>query len=295
MKDPLKKKSLVIVSGLAGSGKTIVIHALEDLGYYCIDNLPAFFLRSFPNEDVRKSLQSDHIALALDSRDINTPSTLKSIFHDLKEHFHLSVLFLSSAEEVIARRFRETRRQHPLTSQNSLLTLQKAIELDDQTLSPIKNLAQRVLDTSELSVQSLKRYIYHNYSPTPQSQHIFLNFVSFGFKYGIPTDVDSILDVRCFKNPYYDLDLRPQTGLNEKVKEFVFSDGNVFPFIEKTVEMVNFFYPLYQEEGKRYFSFAIGCTGGKHRSVAIVEELAKRLRGLYPLVSVDHRHIERDH
>ena len=288
-----KKKSLVIVSGLAGSGKTIVIHALEDLGYYCIDNLPAIFLKSFTQKEVRNNLRNEYLALALDSRDLETPITLQQLYPELQKYFHINVLYLTSSEDVISKRFRETRRQHPLTSLHSLLNLHNAIQLDEKTLSPIKNLAQRVLDTSELSVQNLKRFIYHNYAPT-KSNHIYLNLVSFGFKHGVPTDVDSILDVRCFKNPYYEPHLKNLTGQEESVKNFVFLDENVTLFLEKIIDLVKFLYPLYQEEGKRYFSLGIGCTGGKHRSVAIVEELAKVFRGLYPLVSVDHRHIEKD-
>ena len=207
-----KKKSLVIVSGLAGSGKTIVVHALEDLGYYCIDNLPAIFLKSFTQKEVRKNLRNEYLALALDSRDLETPLTLQQLYPELQKHFHINVLYLTSSEDVISKRFRETRRQHPLTSLHSLLNLHNAIQLDEKTLSPIKNLAQRVLDTSELSVQNLKRFIYHNYAPTTKSNHIYLNLVSFGFKHGVPTDIDSILDVRCFKNPYYEPHLKNLTG-----------------------------------------------------------------------------------
>lgn len=289
-----KQKNLVIVSGLAGSGKTIVIHALEDLGYYCIDNLPAVLLKSFANEEVLSHIKDENIALALDSRDFETPKTLQSIFFHLKEAHNISVIYLTSSEEVISKRFRETRRQHPLTAKNSTLNLHKAIKLDEKTLMPIKKLASRVLDTSEMSVQSLKRFIYNNFAPSEKSKHILLNLISFGFKHGVPADIDSMFDVRCFKNPYYEESLRHLTGKDIKVKNYVFSDKNVPIFIDKAVNLVEFFYPLYQEEGKRYFAIGVGCTGGKHRSVAIVEELAKIFRDLYPFVSVDHRHMDRE-
>lgn len=295
MKDLNKqKKSLVIVSGLAGSGKTIVVHALEDLGYYCIDNLPAILLKTFTNEEVLTHIHAENIALALDSRDFETPKTFQSIYLNLNEFYNIKVIYLTSSEEIIAKRFRETRRQHPLTGKNPSLNLHKAIKLDEKTLMPIKKLAQGILDTSEMSVQSLKRYIYHNFAPSEKSKHILLNLISFGFKHGVPADIDSMFDVRCFKNPYYEENLRHSTGKEIEVKNYVFSDKNVLLFIEKAVELVNFFYPLYQEEGKRYFAIGIGCTGGKHRSVAITEELAKIFRGLYPFVSVDHRHLDRE-
>lgn len=289
-----KKKSLVIVSGLAGSGKTIVIHALEDLGYYCIDNLPAIFLKTFTQEEVFLHIHAENIALALDSRDYETPKTFQSIYDNLKEFYNIQVLYLTSAEEVISKRFRETRRQHPITAKDSTLNLHQAIMLDAKTLMPIKKLAQRSLDTSQMSVQSLKRFIYHNYAPSEKSKHIILNLISFGFKHSVPADLDTMFDVRCFKNPYYVESLRHSTGKELEVKNYVFSDQNVRLFIEKITNFVQFLYPLYQEEGKRYFAIGIGCTGGKHRSVAIVEELAKIFRDLYPFVSVDHRHLDRE-
>jgi UPF0042 nucleotide-binding protein len=289
------KKTLLIVSGLAGSGKTIVIHALEDLGYYCIDNLPAILLKSFKEEEVRKQINAEFIALALDSRDTETPKAFQSVYFELKSFYEIKVLYLTSSEEIIARRFRETRRQHPLTSKKTLsLNLHQAIKLDEKTLSPLKKLAERSLDTSEMSVQNLKRFVYHNYAPSEKSTHVLLNFISFGFKHGVPLDIDTIFDVRCFKNPYYEQTLRHHTGKEAAVREYVFSDQNVALFINKVVDMIKFFYPLYQNEGKRYFAIGIGCTGGKHRSVAITEELAKIFIGLYPLVSVDHRHIDRE-
>lgn len=294
MTKPHKKKSLVIVSGLAGSGKTIVVHALEDLGYYCIDNLPAILLKTFTHEDIVEHIHGDHIALALDSRDFETPKAFQSIYYILDKIYNIDVLYLTSSEEIISKRFRETRRQHPLTLKDTSLNLHKAIKLDEKTLTPLKKLAHRILDTSQLSVQSLKRFIYHNYAPSEKSKHIFMNLISFGFKHGIPSDMDSMYDVRCFKNPYYDESLRHLTGKDISVKNYVFSDKNVPLFLEKVIDLIKFFYPLYQEEGKRYFALGIGCTGGKHRSVAIVEELAKIFRDLYPFVSVDHRHLDRE-
>ncbi|MES2615543.1 MAG: RNase adapter RapZ [Bdellovibrionota bacterium] len=289
-----KKKSLVIVSGLAGSGKTIALRVFEDSGYYCIDNLPAVLLKTFINDEVLSNIHAEHIALALDSRDFETPQTFQSIYFQLKDLCDIKVVYLTSSEEIISKRFRETRRQHPLTAKNSSLNLHKAIKLDEKTLTPIKKLAQRILDTSDMSVQSLKRFIYHNYAPFEESKHIVLNLVSFGFKHGVPADIDSMFDVRCFKNPYYEESLRHLTGKEVVIKDYVFSDKNVPLFIDKVSRLVGFFYPLYQEEGKRYFAIGIGCTGGKHRSVVIAEELAKIFRGLYPFVSVDHRHLDRE-
>jgi UPF0042 nucleotide-binding protein len=290
-----KNKNIIIVSGLAGSGKTLALRALEDLGYYCIDNLPPLLLENFSQENVLDSIKSHNIALALDSRDPETPKTLKKIFETLKQTGDARVLYLEARDDVLYKRFRETRRQHPLVvGENSFLSLFEAIELDKRTLAPIRKIASRTLDTSELSSQNLKRFVYHHFSPSEKNTQLLIHLVSFGFKNGIPSDLDSVFDVRCFKNPYYDPHLRHETGMQERVKDFVFSDKNVQTFIEKVVDYVRFIYPLYLEEGKRYFSIGIGCTGGKHRSVAITEELARIFRSEYHLVTHEHRHAHKD-
>lgn len=293
-KKHFNKKNIIIVSGLAGSGKTVAIHALEDLGYYCIDNLPAVLLQSFAEAIKQNNLKATHIALALDSRDQDNPITFESIYTGLKQSCNLQILYIKASDEVILRRFRETRRQHPLSISSPLLSLQEIIKLDEKTLEPIKDLAHRTLDTSNMPSQYLKRFIHKHFSISDSSSRLLLNFISFGFKHGTPTDLDTLFDVRCFKNPHYEPHLRELTGLTQLVKDYVFADPNVKIFISKTVDFIKFSYPLYLEEGKHYFSIGIGCTGGKHRSVAIAEELAKIFRNILPLVTIEHRHIEED-
>ncbi len=288
-----RKKKLVIISGLAGSGKTIVIHALEDLGYYCIDNLPAVFLKALASENVFEHIQSEFIALGLDSRDVQTISTFQSVFPYLQKKYDIFVLYLCSSEEVLSKRFRETRRQHPLIAKDAQINLHQAIQLDEKMLEPISNLAHRLIDTSELSVHELKRFVYHNFSFHEDGKCVMVHLVSFGFKYGVPKDIDMLFDVRCFKNPFYDPALKNLTGLEKAVKNYVFADKNVHLFIEKISDFIAFFYPLYLEEGKHSFSLGIGCTGGKHRSVAIIEELADKFRSEFPFVSAEHRHLNR--
>lgn len=288
------KKHIIIVSGLAGSGKTVAIHALEDLGYYCIDNLPAVLLKSFADSIEQNNLKATHIALALDSRDQDIPITFESIYPGLIQSCNLQILYIKASDEVILKRFRETRRQHPLSIHSPLLNLQEMIKLDEKMLEPIKDLAHRTLDTSNMPTQYLKRFIHKHFSISDSNSHLLLNFVSFGFKHGTPSDLDTLFDVRCFKNPHYEPHLRELTGLTQHVKDYVFADPNINLFINKIVDLINFFYPLYLEEGKHYFSVGIGCTGGKHRSVAIAEELVKIFRNTYPLVTIEHRHIEED-
>ena len=289
-----EKKNIVIISGLAGSGKTVAIHALEDIGYYCIDNLPAVLLKSFSKAIAQNNLKANNIALALDSRDQENPITFETIYHELAQSCNLKILYIKSTSEVILKRFRETRRQHPLSIFYPLMNLHDIIKLDEKTLEPIKELAHTTLDTSNMPSQYLKRFIYKHYLIPDSKTQLLMNFVSFGFKHGCPNDLDTLFDVRCFKNPHYEPHLKEFTGKNELVKEYVFSDSNVKPFIDKVVDMIKFLYPLYIEEGKHYFSIGIGCTGGKHRSVAIVEELAKIFRHEIPLVTIEHRHMEED-
>lgn len=288
------KKNVIIISGLAGSGKTLAIHALEDLGYYCIDNLPAVLLPSFADSIVANTLTATHIALALDSRDTDNPQTFAKIYSLLLDSCELTVLFFKATNDVIMRRFRETRRQHPLSKAHPLLNLHDVIVLDEQTLEPIVKLANRTIDTTHLSSQNLKKFIYKQFSITENQGQLLLNIVSFGFKHGTPSDLDTYFDVRCFKNPHYNQDIKHLTGLTPEIREYVFSDPNVSLFITKVTDLINFFYPLYLDEGKHYFSIGIGCTGGKHRSVAIAEELAAIFKSQYPLVTVEHRNIDKD-
>ena len=288
------KKNVIIISGLAGSGKTIAIHALEDLGYYCIDNLPAVLLQSFADSIAGNTLKASHIALALDSRDTDNPITFEKIYPLLLNSCNLTVLFFKATSDVVMRRFRETRRQHPLSKANPLLNLHDIIALDEKTLEPIFHLANRTIDSTHLSSQNLKKFIYNQFSITGKQGHLLLNIVSFGFKHGTPSDLDTYFDVRCFKNPHYEPEIKHLTGLTKEIKDYVFSDPNVDLFINKVTNLINFFYPLYLDEGKHYFSLGIGCTGGKHRSVAIAEELASIFRKQIPLVTIEHRNIDKD-
>ncbi|WP_186645692.1 RNase adapter RapZ [Fluviispira vulneris] len=286
------KKNLVIISGLAGSGKTIAIHALEDMGYYCIDNLPSVLLKAFTESIKSGKIKNPYIALALDSRDTDIPNTFQENYEVLSTICDLQILYLKASDEIVVKRFRETRRQHPLNSNAPNLSLLEAIKLDAVTLEPIKNLANRMLDTSNMSTQNLKKFLHNHFAISDFKKHLLLNIVSFGFKYGTPTDLDTIFDVRCFKNPHYETHLRELTGLEPAVKNYVFSDERVPLFIDKVVELIQFLYPNYLEEGKHYFSIGIGCTGGKHRSVAISEELARIFRERLPFVNVEHRHAD---
>lgn len=307
MQNKQSPKTLIVISGLAGSGKTIAIHALEDLGYYCVDNLPACLLKPFVESLKNGEIKSDFIALALDARDREMPRFFKMYFAEMSSFCNLELLFLDSRDEIVMKRFRETRRQHPLSRQklspegtesrigyDELRPLSEAIVLDRQTLAPMRTLATRTVDTSDMSAHFLRQLMRHEFAPTAGHNDVHVNLVSFGFKYGVPQDLDTLYDVRCFANPHYVAELRPLTGLNKQVNDFVFADKNVSEFISKVTDLLLFLYPLYQAEGKRHFGVGIGCTGGKHRSVAIVEELNKRLHKTIHTLSVEHRHFDKE-
>lgn len=290
-------RKLLIVTGLAGAGKTVAIRALEDLGYSCVDNLPATLIAPFVEALRTGDLSAPEIALALDSRDAQSPKELIRLFPDLKAARSVEVLFLEAQESVVLRRFRETRRTHPLSHSVGVthpLALGDAIRLDTAMMASLRPLATRIIDTTQMTADYLRKLIRHDYASKASDSEVLFNILSFGFKYGMPGDVDTVFDVRCFANPHYVDTLRPLTGLSPDVSNFVFADPNVEMFVEKVAQLLVSLHPLYRAEGKRYFGIGIGCTGGKHRSVAIAEELSARLRPHVPLVSVEHRHFDKE-
>jgi UPF0042 nucleotide-binding protein len=291
-------KQVVIVSGLAGSGKSIAIRTLEDMGYYTIDNLPVSLFKTFLDSLKDHKISYRYIALALDSRDSELSHHFEGFLEGLKDFVDsVSVIYLSSNHNVILKRFKETRRVHPLSlfSKEQSLNLIEAIKCDEKLLEPIKRFATQDIDTSDMSSRYLKQLIKHYFSPSASQAHLTVHLISFGFKYGVPADVDALFDVRCFKNPFYDPLLKAKTGLDKEIKDYVLEDENLCEFVDKVEEMILFLYPLYQKEGKSFFNIGIGCTGGKHRSVVIVHELLKRLEHTLPFVTLEHRHSDKWH
>jgi UPF0042 nucleotide-binding protein len=291
-------KRLVVISGMAGAGKTVAVDALEDLGFYCIDNLPAVLIDSFVENLIEGKFRAKKVAVALDSRDPEVPVAFERCYERLASHAQVDVLFLEAQEDALVKRFRETRRAHPLNLAAGAATPQtllEAIQLDTQILAPIRHRAKRVVDTSEMTAHYLRSLVRQAFASdaTLQSE-LRVNIVSFGFKYGIPKDVETTFDVRCFANPYYEQNLRRLTGFSREVQDFVFADENVDKFIDHVFAYLKFMYPLYKSEGKSYFSVGVGCTGGKHRSVAIVERLTQRLRETGMAVHSEHRHFDRE-
>ncbi len=281
----------LIITGLSGAGKSQAVHALEDIGYFCIDNIPAELLEQFIAL-CQTSARHDKYAVVVDIRSncyFDNFSETKKKFTD--RGYNVRTLFLDSADEVLIRRFKETRRKHPLMD-DSVNVLQQAILLERKALSPVRACADYLIDTSTLSSSQLKERIVSLFF-SKSSNAMAITIMSFGFKYGIPADADIVLDVRCLPNPHYIQELRPLTGCDERVSGYVFSFEESNGLLDSYNAMIDYSLPLYVREGKSSLVIAFGCTGGKHRSVSFAERLYKRLKENNDSVLVLHRDYQR--
>lgn len=281
----------VIITGLSGSGKSSALHALEDLDFYAVDNLPIKLLEQFVELISRSESEARGIALVMDLRDREFLSNFKEIFERVREKYsEIEILFLDSSDDTLLRRFSETRRKHPL----SMTSVQEGISKERGLLQELKDLSTVVVDTSEMDVHSLKRRVSELFG-SRSKQKLQIRIISFGFKYGVPKNCDILLDVRFLKNPHFVPELKASTGLDTGVQEFIDQDSRFQEFIQKTSDYLHFLIPHYRSEGKKYMALGIGCTGGRHRSVYSAVTLATRLRaslsGDYA-ISVDHQNIQ---
>jgi RNase adapter protein RapZ len=281
---------IIIITGLSGSGKSFAIRALEDNGFFCVDNLPALLIPKFIDlchgyqEEIRR------IALGVDLRGGQFLQALPQVLSDMRNaDHHVQVVFFDASDDVLLRRFSETRRPHPLAGQGPI---QDGISRERRALESIRALADKVIDTSDFNVHQLKREIEQQFCQAPQSRRMALFFTSFGYKYGIPHDTDMILDVRFLPNPYFVNELRPRSGLESEVKEYVLGNVETRMFLDRLYLLLEFALPLYEREGKSSLTLALGCTGGRHRSVVLVEELQKRFGENFP-VHIKHRDIDK--
>lgn len=264
----------IIITGLSGAGKTGALHSLEDIGYYCVDNLPSDLLRTFYNLCETSTDQAmKKVAVVIDVRG---GDNMKKLFWDIQdfrvEKKELSVVFLDASFDILVTRFKETRRRHPLTDLVADNSMEAALALEATYLEPFKRLADYVIDTTHINNKQLKERISTIFLDNFQKS-IVLTFISFGFKYGIPNDCDSIFDVRCLPNPFYVPELKKKTGLDKEVYDYVFDSEETNTFVKNLIEYLDFAVPLYLKEGKVEFVAGIGCTGGQHRSVAIANLL----------------------
>ncbi|HEY4602108.1 MAG TPA: RNase adapter RapZ [Cerasibacillus sp.] len=290
MTNQRSETKLVIITGMSGAGKTVAIQSFEDLGYYCVDNLPPTLLPKFLElmRDSTNTIQK--VALVIDLR---AREFFENLFESLdalsdEESFDEHILFLDAEDEQLVSRYKETRRSHPLAVGDLPL---KGIKQERLLLDELKGRAQHIIDTTNLKPKELREKILKAYSE--EEQEVFsVHLLSFGFKYGLPIDADLVFDVRFLPNPHYVPNLQPLTGLNADVSSYVFKWSDTQKFQEKVIDMLEFMLPLYKKEGKSQLVVAIGCTGGQHRSVALAEYFAKFLSKDY-ITHITHRDIDK--
>lgn len=279
----------VVVTGMSGAGKSSVLKMLEDAGYFCVDNLPIPLIPTFARLTVRESQNITKIALGMDIRSGQALTGAEQVFEELKkEGYPYEILFLECSTEVLVKRFKETRRTHPLSGTDRV---DKGIEEERRRIAFLKEKANFILDTSHLLIRELKTQINHIFIENGAYHNFFITVLSFGFKYGIPSDADLVFDVRFLKNPYYVPELKYLTGKEQKVRDYVLSSPMAPMFLDKLEELLLFLIPGYIEEGKNQLVIAVGCTGGKHRSVTVAYELGKRLKNTEYGIKIDHRDI----
>lgn len=269
----------VIVTGLAGAGKSAAIHALEDLGYLCVDNLPTVLIPTLADLTLGEGGTHGSVAVVVDARDRSFLNRFPTVFDELRARRDLAVwlIFLEASDEALLRRFSETRRPHPLAPTASVI---EGILADRGRLGPIKKMSDRVLDTSDLTVHELRRAFRELSDGEGTQTRLTVTLVSFGYKYGVPVEADLLFDVRFLPNPYFVTGLRDLTGQDPPVQDYVAAAETAQPFLDKTSDLLTFLIPHYMAEGKSYLTIGVGCTGGRHRSVALVERLKVMLDGI---------------
>ncbi len=289
------KTSVVVVTGLSGAGKSTALHALEDLGFFCIDNLPTVRAPEAVAVCARGGVA--RIALGMDVRVREFLGEMSRVLAQLADAAPLRVLFLDASDEALLRRFNETRRPHPLARQGhhqEAVALLESVAAERERLAPLRARADDVVDTTSLSVHELRRTIIDRFGPSSGgAPPMSVRVVSFGFKYGAPMDADVVLDVRFLDNPHFVPALRPLPGTDARVMTYVLENPETKAFLEHASKLLSFSLPKYEREGKSYLTIAIGCTGGRHRSVVIAHELGKLLQEAQRSVTVYDRDLAR--
>ncbi|SFA44075.1 UPF0042 nucleotide-binding protein [Parageobacillus thermantarcticus] len=289
-KGSANKIQMVIITGMSGAGKTVAIQSFEDLGFFCVDNLPPTLLPKFLELMKESGNKMNKVALVMDLRSRDFFDSLFTALDDLAEQSWVTpqILFLDAKDSTLVARYKETRRTHPLAPNGLPL---EGIRLERKLLEELKGRAQIIYDTSDLKPRELREKILQQFSSHAQ-QTFTVNVMSFGFKYGVPIDADLVFDVRFLPNPHYIDHMRPKTGLDEEVSSYVLKWSETQKFLEKLIDLLTFMLPHYKREGKSQLVIAIGCTGGQHRSVAIAEYIARHFANDYK-THVSHRDMER--
>ena len=283
---------ILIISGLSGAGKSRAASFLEDMGFYIVDNMPAAMILKFAEFCAGGSQRYDKVALVYDVRTANSPTELFDVLDALKHSGVCSLLFLEAEPETIIKRYKETRRRHPLMKQAD--SLEKAVLEERDMMAPLRQRADYIIDTTHLSTAQLRGELLRNFgSGTAEKEGMSVSVTSFGFKHGLPMEADLVFDVRFMPNPYYIQELREKTGLDREVSDYVFSFQQTHDYMAKLRDLLAFTLPLYAEEGKTELVIAVGCTGGHHRSVAVTHALAGDIRDLGYRVRENHRDMNR--
>lgn len=277
---------IIIVTGMSGSGKTVALKMFEDFGYYCVDNLPVELVSNFVELTIDSERGMKGVALGIDIR--SGLDGLDSVIDELKhKKINMEILFLEADDETLIKRYKETRRNHPLAADGRLID---GINLERQRLAFLRAKADRIMDTGRMLTKELKQELRAIYVDGKSFNNLFVTVLSFGYMYGIPDDPDLLFDVRFLPNPFYDPDLRLKTGEEHGVADYVFSNGDAEVFLDKLDDMIRFLIPRYIDEGKSALVIGIGCTGGQHRSVAIAAALKRRLDTIEGIgVRLEHR------
>ncbi|MBI5102104.1 MAG: RNase adapter RapZ [Nitrospirae bacterium] len=276
---------VLIITGLSGSGKTVALRAVEDLNFFCVDNLPVSLISSLVARISGPHAARD-VAIGIDIREKEFLYGIDRTIKNLRKKLKMEIIFLDAETDVLIRRFKETRRPHPLGGD-----LEDAIKAERISLSALRQNADRIVDTSSLSPHQLRKLVSSFYQPAGGTSRISIALISFGFKYGVPQNVDLLFDVRFLPNPFFVPSLRELNGMDRRVSDYVFRQRETKEFMTKVNDLLAFLVPLYKKEGRSYLSVGFGCTGGNHRSPAIVERIAKRLRKPGVELTITHRDI----
>ncbi len=280
--------NIVIVTGLSGSGKSTVLKVLEDLGFFCVDNLPVVLFNKFLELCTQTTGNLNKVAIGMDIRERDFFKDYPLTFKELREAgYDFELMFLDCSSDVILRRFSETRRKHPLEGGGSVLD---SISRERLKLAELKDIATKIIDTTKINVHELKNEVRKYYSDYSSLHAMKITLVSFGYKNGVPTPADIVIDVRFMTNPFFVPELKHLTGLDQEIRDFLFKDNDIAnSFIDKFLDFLSFLIPLYEKEGKKYLTIAIGCTGGQHRSVAVVNNISSLLKKDYEEIIVTHK------
>ena len=286
----MKKIEIIIITGLSGSGKSTAIAAFEDAGFYCVDNMPVALLPKFLELPIESNSEIAGLAFVMDLREKGFLSTYSSVFESLKEKGHkFKILFLEADEEILLQRYSQTRRHHPLSHAKSLLD---GIRTEQEQLKNLKITADKIINTSRYNVHDLKSVIIDIAQQSKNYAPMRINILSFGFKYGTPHDASLIMDVRFLANPYFVPEIKALDGKSQEIKNYVLNNDETSRFLRIYLDLLDYLIPLYEKEGKAYLTIAVGCTGGRHRSVTIAEALFEHINKPGRQIIITHRDID---